>query len=115
METITLNGKTYYSEKETAPASQYKIFRGDRSGVFFGLLREQSEDGKRCLIENARRIWYWEGAASLSQLAQSGTSKPEKCKFPEPVNEIELTDVIEIISVTENAKKIIDEVPVWKH
>ena len=114
METIILNGKKYYSEQVQEPISQYKIFRGDRSGVFFGLLKERSEDGKRVLIGNARRIWYWDGAASLSQLAQSGTSKPENCKFPEPVTEIELTDVIEILSVTEKAKESIDGVAIWE-
>jgi hypothetical protein len=66
-------------------------------------------------MRNARRLWYWEGAASLSQMAQSGTSKPEKCKFPEPVDRIELLEAIEILDVTEVARKSIESVTVWKH
>jgi hypothetical protein len=58
--------------------------------------------------------WRWSGAASLSQLAQSGTSNPSGCKFPEEVNQILLTEVIEILSVTEIAKASIAGVAVWK-
>jgi hypothetical protein len=70
--------------------------------------------GKEAKLKNARRIWYWDGAASLSQLATSGTSKPENCKFPEPVASILLTEVIEVIPITLAAKKSIESVPVWK-
>jgi hypothetical protein len=66
------------------------------------------------LLNNARRIWYWEGAASLSQLAQDGTSNPNKCKFPCPVDEVVLTEAIEILAVTAKAKLSIESVPVWE-
>lgn len=92
--------------------SKYVMVRTYRAGVFCGYI--ESRSGNNIILNNARRIWYWSGAASLSQLAQSGTSKPKECKFPEPVDRIELIDVIEIIDVTEAAKKSIDSVPVWK-
>jgi hypothetical protein len=90
----------------------YKIVRTYSAGVFAGEV--VSRKGKEVTMKNARRIWYWEGSASLSQLAQSGTTKPDKCKFPEPVDEVLLTEVIEILSVTPQAKATIDSVPVWK-
>ena len=65
-------------------------------------------------MRDARRIWYWDGAASLSQLANTGTSKPRNCKFPAPVDRVELLQAIEILSVTEVAEKSIKEVPEWK-
>jgi hypothetical protein len=65
-------------------------------------------------MRNARRIWYWEGAASLSQLAMEGSSKPQNCKFPAPVDRVELLQVIEILDVTEKAKQNIESVIVWK-
>lgn len=40
------------------------------------------------MLKNARRLWYWDGAASISQIAVDGVSKPENCKFPESVSEI---------------------------
>ena len=92
-----------------------RLVRTYSAGVFFGELDEgtRSADGKRGLIRNARRIWYWAGAASLSELADRGTSKPDECKFPVSVAEIEVTDIIEVLSVTPHAATNIDSVPVW--
>ena len=91
---------------------QYCMVRTYSAGVFAGTI--VSRKGKEVLLKNARRIWYWTGAASLSQLAMSGTSQPEKCKFPEPVKEVLLTEVIEIIPITAMAKKSIEGVAIWK-
>jgi hypothetical protein len=82
------------------------------AGVFAGVIAERN--GKEARLTDARRIWYWDGAATLSQLATSGTSNPSDCRFPESVSEVLLTDVIEIIPITDDAKKSIAEVPVWK-
>ena len=90
----------------------YCMVRTYSAGVFAGYL--ESREGKEATLRNARRIWYWDGAASLSQLATDGTSKPENCKFPCPVDSVTLTEVIEIIPITERAKKSIAEVAVWK-
>jgi hypothetical protein len=90
----------------------YCMVRTYSAGVFAGYL--ESREGKEATLRNARRIWYWDGAASLSQLATDGTSKPENCKFPCPVDSVTLTEVIEIIPITERAKKSIEEVAVWK-
>jgi len=89
----------------------FYIVRTFSAGVFAGQI--VSRDGKEVVMKNARRIWYWDGAASLSQLATEGTSKPENCKFPCAVDELLLTEVIEIIKITERAKKSIEGVKVW--
>ena len=91
---------------------KYCMVRTYSAGVFAGTLK--SRDGKEVVLNDARRIWFWDGAASLSQLATEGTSKPGNCKFPCPVEEVLLTDVIEIIPITETAAKSIAEVPVWE-
>lgn len=90
----------------------YCMVRTFSAGVFAGYL--ESREGKEATLRNARRIWYWDGAASLSQLATDGTNKPENCKFPCPVDRVTLTEVIEIIPITKKAKKSIEEVAVWK-
>lgn len=90
------------------------IVRTYSAGVFFGELTQRSDDGKRGVILNARRIWYWDGAASLSQLATTGTSKPSQCKFPATVESIEVMEVIEVLVVTDEAAANIDAVPVWR-
>ena len=89
----------------------YVIVRTYSAGVFAGTLA--SRKGKEVELTNARRVWYWDGAASLSQLATTGTSKPQNCKFPAPVGRILIFEAIEIIPVTPAAKKIIAEVKPW--
>lgn len=88
------------------------IIRGTNSGVEFGELVNQV--GQEVTLKNARRIWYWEGAASLSQLAVDGTQAPEKCKFTIIVPSITILDTIEIIPCTDKAIKSIESVPEWK-
>lgn len=88
------------------------IVRGDRSGVFFGTLKEK--DGQEVVLGDCRRIWYWDGAASISQLAVDGTSKPTECKFTVAVDEIGILDAIEIIPCTPKAIESIEGVRVWK-
>ena len=91
--------------------NKYVIVRTYRAGVFAGEL--VSRKGQEVVLENARRIWYWSGAASLSQLAMDGTSDPSNCKFPCEVKRIELLQAIEIIDVTLKAEASIKAVPVW--
>lgn len=91
---------------------KYVIVRTFSAGVFAGEL--ESRTGKEVILKNARRLWYWEGAASLSQLATDGVSKPENCKFPCEVDRVCLLEATEIIDVTPKAKKSIASVPVWK-
>jgi hypothetical protein len=91
--------------------SKYVIVRTYSAGVFAGYL--ESRNGKEVVLTDARRLWYWDGAASLSQLAMEGVSKPENCKFPCEVTRVELLETIEILDVTEKAKESIKNVPVW--
>ena len=114
-----IDGKTYVLKESITgfqPAKkmknlEYKIVRTYSAGVFAGYLKKR--EGKEATLLNARRIWYWDGAASLSQLAVDGTSKPGSCKFPVEVPKVELTEVIEVLDVTEKARKSIASVKVW--
>ena len=90
----------------------YCMVRASQAGVFAGTLLER--DGDEALLINARRIWYWDGAASLSQLATEGTRRPENCKIPAPVEQVLLLGVIEIIPITERARQSLEEVLPWQ-
>ncbi len=90
---------------------KYVICRTYSAGVFAGYL--ESRNGQEVVMRNARRLWYWEGAASLSQLAMEGVSKPENCKFPCEVDRVELLQAIEILDTTQKCKESIDSVKVW--
>ena len=92
--------------------NKYVIIRADRAGVFAGTL--SAKNGSEVTLANARRLWYWDGAASISQLAVEGTKKPRSCKFTVRVPEIIILDVIEIIPCTDAARENIEAVPEWK-
>ena len=111
---IEVNGVRYRREQAMAESElgPYVIVRTYSAGVFAGYLVKRS--GKEVTLRQARRLWYWAGAATLSQLSMCGVSRPKECKFPMPVEEILLTEAIEIIPCTETAKKSINEVEIWK-
>lgn len=93
-------------------ANKKYLVRGRDSGVFFGEIKERN--GKEVTMTNVRRIWHWEGAASLSQLAQEGTKLPQNCKFTVPVDEMIVLDAIEIDACTDEAVKNIEAVEPWR-
>lgn len=100
------------SEKKSTKKKLIAIIRTYSAGVFAGEIINRK--GMEVEMKNARRLWYWEGAASLSQLAMEGVTQPDKCKFPMPVEKIILTQAIEIIPMTKKAIESINGVPVWK-
>ena len=119
MEKITLNGIEYIKaddikdvlSAEKKDGMEYCIVRTYSAGVFAGYL--ESREGKEAVIRNVRRIWYWAGANTLSQLAKDGTCEPDSCKFACEVDKIIVTEAIEIIPCTEKAKQSIEGVREW--
>lgn len=115
---ISIDGVNYVKESdvkktpETMDGMKYVIIRTQNAGVFAGYLKERN--GECVTLKNARRMWYWSGACSLSQLAMEGTKKVSECKFPCEVDSIELTQVIEIVDCTEEARLSIKSVAIWK-
>lgn len=107
---IVINGETYIKQEKIA--SNYVIIRTYSAGVHAGELVRR--EGKEVELHNARRIWYWSGAASLSQMAVDGVKNPDQCKFSVTVPSITLTEAIEIINCTEKAMKNIMGVEEWK-
>jgi hypothetical protein len=104
------------AEKEIIVAKKktkqkYVIVRTYSAGVFAGNL--VSRNGQEVVLADARRFWAWAGAASLSQMAVTGTINPSACKFPVAVSRVELMQAIEILDVTPAAEASIKAVPVW--
>lgn len=114
MRTIIVDGVKYIAEediKQQAILGDYVIVRTESAGVFAGTLVKR--EGKEAELAYSRRIWRWAGAASLSQLAVHGTSKPEECLFPCEVPKEVLTEVVEVLWCTQKAKDSIASVKVW--
>jgi len=118
--TIEIDGVKYVREdsvQSSSPAQDlnglpYVIVRTYSAGVFAGYLKEQN--GKEGTVLQARRLHYWDGAASLSQLSQEGVTKPENCRFAMEMPSVFLTEIIEVIPCTETARINIDSVSVWR-
>jgi len=114
---VVIKGVTYVPEnmiQAQAPLHdglEYVVVRTFSAGVHIGYLK--SKEGKECVLVNARRIYYWEGANSLSDIANIGTVLPLKCKVTAPVLTIILPESIEIISVTQRAHMVLESIPHW--
>ena len=111
---ISINGVDYVRKDLSTDlkcSTGSVLVRGDRSGVFVGKLLEQN--GREVTLENCRRIWHWSGAASISQLAVDGTSKPNECKFPVAIKKMKILDVIEVLEMTDKAVESINSVELW--
>ena len=72
------------------------LIRTYSSGVHFGTLI--SKEGQEVHLEQARRLWSWQGALSLSEIASKGVDI-KNSKISVPVEEILLTQAIEIIPI----------------
>lgn len=92
--------------------NRYYIVRCEAAGVFAGYIKNR--DGREVTMTDVRRIWYWDGAASLSQMAVEGVKRPKNCKYTITVPEILLLDAIEILPCSEAAETSIRGVPEWK-
>ena len=77
------------------------IVRSPSAGVFAGYLAEYKDRSVKLL--GCRRIWYWAGAFTLSEMSKDGVSKPSECKFSDTVDEHYILDASEIIPMTQKA------------
>lgn len=76
------------------------LIRTYSAGVHFGTL--VSKKGQEVHLSNARRLWSWNGALSLSEVASKGIDI-KNSKISVPVDEILLTQAVEIISISKNS------------
>ena len=118
---IEINGKKYVEigsvktmPKKNKKGMEYCIVRTHSAGVFAGWF-DRKIKGQEGTVYDARRLWYWDGANSLSELATNGVTKPKNCKFPVEVAEVDLKQIIEVLPCTNKAKDSIAAVPVWSN
>lgn len=86
-------------------ARPYVVIRTYSAGVHFGELVEQN--GKEVILARARRLWSWQGANTLHEVATSGVGKGSRVSVE--VDKIVLTEAVETISCSaegaENLRK----------
>ena len=98
-------------ENKTEKKREYVVIRTYSAGVHAGYLVRRI--GKEVELADSRRLWYWAGAMTLSEVAVNGVNQAE-CKFGCVVNKLELTEAIEILYATEKARNSIEGVKIWK-
>ena len=91
------------------------MIRTYSAGVHFGTLihKEYTPAGIVVVLENARRIYKWRGANTLSCLSTAGSSDIEGCEITMPVAKIELV-AIEIIDFAPDAYEQLNGCKFWK-
>lgn len=81
------------------------IIRARDAGIHYGTV--VSVEGRTVVLSDARRIWSWRGAFTLSEVARVGINTAESriaCVVPE----IAILDACEVIPVSEIAAETIE-------
>jgi len=81
------------------------LVRTYSAGVHFGQL--EAKEGKEVTLSSARRIWSWQGAKTLSEIATSGLDV-KNSRVSVPVSAIVLTEAIEIIEISPEAQAVLE-------
>ena len=92
--------------------NQNYIVRTNRAGVFFGKIKGYNHD--EITMTDVRKLWYWDGACAVEQLAMDGTKKPHNCNFTIVVPEMTIAEPIQIIPCAEKASISLAGVAVWQ-
>ena len=96
----------------TALLDKKIIARIDRAGVFHGTL--DHIDNEIIRLKDARRIYYWEGALSVTDMAANGLRAG---KISAPVTKVEFmtSKVVELNECSNEASSSIEAIKVWKN
>lgn len=100
METIVVNGKTYYSEKPSNQEydGEYKIVILQRGWVMVGRFER---NGSECKLHNASVIRNWGTTKGLGEIAEAGPKKDTKLDPCNGLVEFDYLTVVATISVNE--------------
>lgn len=85
--------------------NRHCLIRTYSAGIHAGIVK--TIDNMEVLLEDAQRIWYWDEAFTLSAVATKGIGKGSR--VAKKIKEIYLTQVIEFIPTTEEARKSYDK------
>ena len=120
-DSVYINGTEYVPKSKSVEllnkeGKRCVLIRSYAAGVHFGFLEKEefTQAGKVVTLIDSRRIWYWEGAASLSQLAIEGVKNPDKCKFSVSVPKNEIVNIIETIDLSIESYNQLSQIKEWK-
>ena len=98
---------------EPVDGMRYCVVRTYSAGVHIGYVKDfGTKHPQYAKLLNSRRLHYWDGAASLSQVAMEGVNSSSRIAMEIP--EIELTDAIEVIPCSDYAARFFKKAKAWK-
>lgn len=101
------------NKAEPVDGMEYCVIRTYSAGVHIGFVKEFGvKHPQNCTLLKSRRLHYWSGAASLSQVAMDGVDESSRIAMEIP--EIELTDAIERIPCSKKAAEFFRSAKAWK-
>jgi hypothetical protein len=94
---ISIDGTDYIRKSDATPETGPEVLvRTYSAGVHIGTLAKR--EGREVSLTNARRLWSWSGAFTLSAVATKGVDRANS-RISVNVPEIILLDAIEIMPV----------------
>lgn len=88
--------------------NQLVILRTRYAGVHVGILKDLDAELRVATLTAARRLWRWSGANTLNEVALRGVDSV-RSRLSEPVEEIKILDVCEVIPVAPEAARSLTE------
>lgn len=88
------------------------LVRDNRAGIHVGILRELDLANKVAILAEARKVWYWEGAASCHGIAAKGLCH-KGSKVAPTVPMVASTDVVEVVLCTSEGAVSVMTCPEW--
>jgi hypothetical protein len=105
---------TKYNDRENNIASEYIgkycIIRTYAAGVHVGYIKQIDLKNLTIELTDSRRIWYWEGAFTLSAVANDGIKDG---KLSAKTEKIIITQLVEIIPCSDKAKKQLENMSIY--
>ena len=92
----------------------FYIIRAEKAGVFKAKI-ESIENGT-AVCNSIRRLYYWDGALDVTQIAANGVTKPQSCKFSVQMSENDKSTIFNLIEMhpaSDKALKSIQSVKEW--
>ena len=119
-ENILIDGKEYVLKDSiktqqkavSKKGMEFCIVRTYSAGVWAGYINRKLNKPENVVYE-AIRLWQWFGA-TLSQVANDGFIEPSKCKIPDSVVEVSLTNIIEVIPCSKKSQESIISIKRWQ-
>jgi hypothetical protein len=91
--------------------NDYYIIRSDRAGVFFAQIESLDTKTGYAILNDARRIHYWQGATECIGISENGVGKGSRITVPK--KRMGVMGVIEVLPCTDEAIAKIKEVREW--